>query len=154
MVEESNKVLENKEEQTETLAVSLEPSNPEAEEGYEKEISELVDVIEIRVLYKKCLKCRTLVPWAKNINSCMGDPECPARSITFIKGRDPRELIESMGKAFSKAIQVGDKEAFMATLKKMVQDGSLRTHIFESVCLAQDISSKDAQKAKDNSVSY
>jgi len=153
MTEESNKVLVE-EEQKKSFAASLEPSNSEAEKGYEKEIRELVDVIEIRVLYKKCLKCRTLVPWAKNINSCMEDPECPARSITFIRGRDPRELIESMGKSFSEAIKVGDKEAFMETLKKMVQDGSLRTHLFDSFCLAQDLSIQDAQKEKDDKVSY
>ena len=127
---------------------------PVDSQGYSNEDTELVDVLEIRVLYKKCLKCRTLVPWAKNIHPCSNDPECPARSISFIRGRDPRALIEKTASSFTKAIYTGNKDAFMDTLKRMVQQKDLRTHIFDSIVLSGVLLEKTNQKHKDDNVDF
>ena len=91
---------------------------------------------EVRVLYKKCLACSYLVPWAEDINSCIDDPECPAKKIQFLNGRDPVKLIDTMSDEFAKSLSEGDKEAFMESLKRMVKDKTLREYIFESFSLS------------------
>lgn len=137
-------------------------SNVEGEEGGQQEETqneekyeeEAETRAEVRVLYKKCLKCRALIPWVDNIHSCVGDPECPAKFFTFVRGRDPKALIEQLGNTFSTAMMAADEKKFMSLLKKMVTEKDLRPHIFDSLCMAFAISEETQIESKDAEVGY
>lgn len=126
-------------------------SEETSEEKYEEEAETRT---EVRVLYKKCLKCRALIPWVDNIHSCVGDPECPAKFFTFVRGRDPKALIEQLGGTFSAAMMAADEKKFMSLLRKMVTEKGLRPHIFDSLCMAFAISEETQVESKDAEVDY
>jgi len=115
---------------------SIKPINIEHEEiaMEESTVTEVKEKkqSEIRILYKKCAVCSYLMSWEENIYECIEDPECPAKRMSIVYGRDPVKLIDMMSDQFAEALSTGNKDSFMEILKKMVKDKNLRNYVYES----------------------
>lgn len=86
---------------------------------------------ELRLLFKKCASCSYLFPWAEEVNACVSDPECPAHSFTFTKGRDPQKMIEHFGGKLAEALVNDDRISFKETFKALSSNKEARKHIFD-----------------------
>jgi len=122
-------VTENISDETKENSMSIEIEN-------ETETVEEVKLPKVRVLFKKCLLCSYIVPWEELVNDCIDDAECPAQFFTFVRGRDPKLLIETTAEKFSECLFKNDKEGFDDILIKLVKGKDTRPYVFDMFTLA------------------
>lgn len=66
--------------------------------------------MKLRLLKEACTTCSYLFPHAKNTNSCLEDPECPANKIEIEIGRDPERLSKSVAESIIEDIYLGNED--------------------------------------------
>jgi hypothetical protein len=105
---------------------------------------------QIRLLYQKCLTCGHLCPKQDKLEKCSSNPECPAKTIEFIFGSDPRVFAEKVAELVFFAEKFPENSKVKSELKSALLKLKSRK---DASTIMMDIASKVTAMGKEAEIS-